>query len=152
MGKKRTKFTPVGFKGVPLDKWGEPPADYWSPNLTTYRMFTAQECEVVMNKLITTDNVFALIDEPEKGVDVFDVHLIKKGVKPFSADYPPECWLVVHPSVREEAFVVEFDDITYLVIMIFTPGEKKAEKLRKRLTKKDTFHLKVDDLFMKVKF
>lgn len=85
-------------------------------------------------------------------MDVFEAHLIKKGIKPFSADYPPECWQVVHPAVREEAFVVEFDDITYLVIMILTPGEKKAEKLRKRLVKKDTFHLKVDDLFMKVKF
>lgn len=152
MGKKRQKFTPAGFKGVPLDKWGVPPADYWSPNLTTYRMFTAQECEDVMDKLITTDNVFALIDEPEKGVDVFEAHLIKKGIKPFSADYLPECWQVVHPSEREEAFVVEFDNITYLVIMILAPGAKKAEKLRKRLTKEDTFHLKVDDLFMKVKF
>lgn len=152
MGKKRQKFTPAGFKGVPLDKWGEPPADYWHPNMTTYRIFTEQECEDIIDKLITTDNVSVLIDEPVKGQDVFDAHLIKKGVKQFSADYPPECWQVVHPSACEEAFVVEFDDITYLVIMILTPGEKKAEKLRKRLAKKDTFHLKVDDLFMKVKF
>lgn len=152
MGKKRQKFTPAGFKGVPLDKWGEPPADYWHPNMTTYRIFTKQECEDIMDKLITTDNVSALIDEPVKGQDVFDAHLIKKGVKQFSADYPPECWQVVHPTVCEEAFVVEFDDITYLVIMILAPGVKKAEKLRKRLTKEDTFRIKVDDLFMKVKF
>ena len=152
MGKKRQKFTPAGFKGVPLDKWGEPPADYWYPNLTTYRMFTAQECEDIMDKLITTDNVSVLIDEPEKGRGVFDAHLIKKGIKPFSADCLPECWQVVHPTACEEAFVVEFDDIKYLVIMILSPGEKKAEKLRKRLTKENTFRVKVDDLFMKVKF